>query len=239
MRTSLKLPISAALLATALVACGKSKDTASQDDFKRDLQLASATNLDLAGGKADPKNLTFENKPSGAPEASRVVKKGAGSRAVASKTPSVRATPDNDVASTEEEGASETSDVAPAPEHSEPVAVAPRPAPVNIPASAGGDYGNAGGGVLGGGMGGVVIRGGGVDGDHCQPHGGTRRGGTGVYFPGGGVFIPRQEVPRTSGGISIAGRTLGGGGSASSPRTTSGGSSGVRGGNTTRGMRIR
>ena len=231
MRTTLRLPISTLVIATALVACGrKAADTASTDDFKRDLQLASATNLDLAGSKVDPSNLTFENKPSGAPEASHVVKKGAGSRAVASKTPTVKAAPETDVAATDDAGPTETESVAPAPAEAEPVAVAPRPQPVNIPASSGGDYGAAGGGVFGGGMGGVVIRGGGVDGDHCQPHGGARRGG-GVYFPGGGIFVPQPTAPaapRTGGGISISGRSFPGGTASTATRGTTSTGRGIR-----------
>jgi hypothetical protein len=234
MRINLRLPISALIITTTLVACGrKTADTASNDDFKRDLQLASSTNLDLAGGKVDPTLLnSLETKPSGAPEASRVVQKGAGSRAITSKTPTVKAAPESDVAASDEAQDTESESIAPAPEVSEPVAVAPRPAPVNIPASSGGDYGNAGGGVFGGGMGGVVIRGGGVDGDHCQPHGGGRRGG-GVIFPGGGIFVPQPAAPRTGGGISISGRSFPGG-SASAPSSGSAGrtSSG-------RGIRIR
>ena len=228
MRTNLRLPISALIIATTLVACGrKTADSAANADFKRDLQLASSTNLDLAGGKVDPTLLnSLETKPSGAPEAARVVKKGAGSRAVASKTPTVKAAPETDLAATDDNGPSETESVAPAPEDAEPVAVAPRPAPVNIPASNGGDYGNAGGGVFGGGNGGVVIRGGGVDGDHCQPHGGSGRRGGGVYFPGGGIFVPQPTVPHTGGGISISGRSFPGG-SASAP--TRGGASSGRG----------
>ena len=39
MRTNLRLPISALIIATTLVACGrKTADTAANDDFKRDLQ---------------------------------------------------------------------------------------------------------------------------------------------------------------------------------------------------------
>jgi hypothetical protein len=230
MQINLRLPISVLVIATALVACGrKNSDSASNDDFKRDLQLASSTNLDLAGGKVDPSLLSsLETKPSGAPEAARVVKKGAGNRAIESRTPTVKAAPESDVAAAEDTGPTATESVAPAPEVSEPVAVAPRPAPVNIPASSGGDYGNAGGGVFGGGMGGVVIRGGGVDGDHCQPHGGSGRRGGGVYFPPGGIFVPQPVAPRTGGGISISGRSFPGG-SASRPgrgsvgRTASGG----------------
>jgi hypothetical protein len=69
---------------------------------------------------------------------------------------------------------------APEPVAQAPVAMAPRPQPVAVsypdPASAG--HGNDGGGIGSGrgGMGGVIIRGGTVDGDHCDPRGG--RGGT-------------------------------------------------------------
>jgi len=195
----MKVPVVALSIAAALAACGRSSDTASQDDFKRDLQLASSTNLDLAGGKVDPSLLnSLETKPSGAPEAASTVRKGAGNRAVASHSPTVRATPETDEAAVEESGPSSIESEAPAAESNEPVAVAPRPAPVAIPAAGGGDYGSAGGGVFGGGRG-VIIRGGGVDGDHCQIHSG--RGRTG----GAPVFIPMPTVPR-AGPVGIAGR---------------------------------
>jgi hypothetical protein len=207
--------IAAISLLVGISACRDSQaaDAAKQDDFKRDLQLASSTTMDLAAPKVNPSLLTLENQPKGAPIASKVVKKGAGNRAVHSHTPTVRATPDVDVAAVDEtSNVTQTVATAPVPEPtSEPVAVAPRPQPVVVQnGGSGGDYGTGsnGGGVLGGGggIGGVVIRGGGVDGDNCEIHPGRGRypgrTGGGVYIPiGGGIGGSRMPgtvmLPRT------------------------------------------
>jgi hypothetical protein len=203
--TKLKLSIAALAIAAGLAACsgGKATDTAKADDFKRDLQLASSTTMDLAGGKVDPALLnSLETQPQGAPQAAKTIKKGAGSRAVRSKAPTVRATPETDVAATDESSEATTVATAPVPEPThEPVAVAPRPVPIVVQAgdATSGDYGTSGngGGVFGGGggIGGVVIRGGGVDGDHCEPHGGRGRTRGPVYTnPGmGGIIIRRVD----------------------------------------------
>jgi len=204
-RNSMKLSIAAVAIAAGLAACsgGKATDSAKADDFNRDLQLASSTSMDLAGPKVDPALLnSLETKPQGAPQAVKTVKKGAGNRVVRSKTPTVRATPETDVAASDDNSEQVTTvTTAPVPEPTqEPVAVAPRPVPIVVQAgdATAGDYGTGGngGGVFGngGGIGGVVIRGGGVDGDHCEPHGGrgrTTRGG--VYMPNtGGIIISRS-----------------------------------------------
>lgn len=201
MQNSMKLSIAALSLAAGIVACGGGRaDAAKQEDFKRDLQLASSSTMDLAGPKVDPALLaSLETKPQGAPEAALTVKKGAGNRAVRSHNPTVRATPETDVAAVDESIEEvETVTIAPVPEPSnEPVAVAPRPTPVVVQ-TGGGDYGTSGngGGVFGGGggIGGVVIRGGGVDGDRCEIHNGRgrTRGGP-VYIPiGGGIGTARM-----------------------------------------------
>jgi hypothetical protein len=206
--TTLKLSIAALALAAGLAACsgGRATDTAKADDFKRDLQLASSTSMDLAGGKVDPALLSsLETKPQGAPQAANTVMKGAGNRAVRSKAPTVRATPEMDVAATDdnsEQATTVTTAPVPEPTH-EPVAVAPRPVPIVVQAgdASSGDYGTSGngGGVFGGGggIGGVIIRGGGVDGDHCEPHGRGRTTRGPVYMPNpipGGIIIRRTDI---------------------------------------------
>jgi hypothetical protein len=208
--TTMKLSIAGLAVAAALTACaGKgTTDSGKKDDFARDLQLASSTTMNLAGGKVDPALLSsLETKPQGAPEAATTVKKGAGNRAVRSHTPTVRATPEPDVAAVDEQmNDVEVEATAPVPEPTpEPVAVAPRPSPAPVIVQAGngsGDYGTSGngGGIFGpgGGIGGVVIRGGGVDGDHCEIHGTGRRGGMSrgpVYVPStGGILMPRPRM---------------------------------------------
>jgi hypothetical protein len=205
-RDTIKFPL-VALAFAGLAACGDARATeASQEDLQRDLQLASSTTMNLGAPQVNPALLTMETRPEAAPKAANVVKKAPGPRAVRSQAPTVEAAPDVDVAALEEVDEVMSESIAPAPEEiTEPVAVAPRPAP---PA---GDYGtgiNGGGeGVYGGGTG-VVIRGGGVDGDNCELHrrgrGGISRGPT--Y--GGPVFIPAPRAPNT-GGIFIGARNPG------------------------------
>ena len=221
-----QLSIAAISLAAAVAACGRGKGVAQQDDFKSDLQLAASTTMDLATPKVDPSllNSSLENKPQGAPQPATTIKKASsGNRAVRSHTPTVRAAPETQVASTDESAQEAvTVQQVPAPDISEPAAVAPRPSPAPT-ADAGngsGDYGTSGngGGIFGpgGGMGGVVIRGGGADGDHCEPHGGMgRRGGM-----GGPILIPRTTVPVIGGIPAGTGSRAGGGMSA--PRSGGG-----------------
>jgi hypothetical protein len=181
MRTTVKVTlVSLALIgvAGAIAACSDARatETAKDADLSRDLELASAATLALAGRGVDSANFaSLETKPASAPEASNVVKRGAGPKAVRSKTPTVRATPMSEPATAEGEGESFAESVAAS--ESDPVAILPVPAPVAAPASApAGDYGS-GGGIFGSGDGGsgsggrgVVIRGGGVDGDNCELH---------------------------------------------------------------------
>jgi len=222
-RNTMKLSIAALAIAGGLAACtgGKATETAKADDFKRDLQLASSTSMDLAGPKVNPSLLnSLETKPQGAPQAAKTVKKGAGKRAIRSKTPTVRANPETDIAAADDNSKQVTTvSNAPVPEPTqEPVAVAPRPAPIVVQAgdATAGDYGTGsnGGGVFGGGggIGGVVIRGGGVDGDHCEPHGGrgrTTRGG--IYMPPssrGGMGFP-FPISRVTSGFAVGARIRG------------------------------
>lgn len=229
MKTAMKLSIAGLTIVAGLSACAGrgATDTAKKDDFSSDLQLASSTTMDLAGPKVNPALLSsLETQPQGAPEAAKTVKKGAGNGAIRSKTPTVRATPEMDVAAVDESSDQVTVESqAPVPEPTnEPVAVAPRPSPVPVVVQAGngsGDYGTSGngGGIFGpgGGIGGVIIRGGGVDGDHCEPHGG--RGGV---MRGPPIYLPQPgaSIPRSGGSI---GRIGGMGGS----RSGAGGGSGM------------
>ena len=208
MQNPMKHLIPVLSVAVVLAACSGAKSTqaSDKDDFKSDLQLASST-VDLAAPKVDPLLLnSLETKPQGAPQAAKTLKKGAGPRAVHSRTPTVRATPETDVAATDDNSdAVNVVETAPVPEPTqEPVAVAPRPSPTPVVVDAGdgsGDYGRSGngGGIFGpgGGIGGVIVRGGGVDGDHCEPHG--TRGGI-----GGPIYMPVPIIPRT-GGIFVGG----------------------------------
>lgn len=176
---------------SALAACGDARatDAALNDDLKNDLQLAS-TAMNLASSRVDPSFLdSLETRPQGAPKTAAVVKKAPGAKVVRSRTPTVRATQDDQPAASEDVGVAQTVAEAPAPDVSEPVAVAPRPAPMGTQPA--GDYGTGGGVILGGGgMGGVILRGGGVDGDNCDLH--TRGGRRGTNR--GPVYVPTIPV---------------------------------------------
>ena len=203
MRAPTKLSLALMALSAAACATGAKTDgTAAADDFKRDLQLASATNMSLAGPAVNSALLTsLETAPGGAPKAAKVIKEAeTGDRAVHSEAPTVTAAPEPTPAPVEETTQPVVTAQAPAPvpvETDEPVAVAPRPMPAPVMGSGqrAGDYG-VGGGVLGGA--GSVIRGGGVGGDHCDTHG---RGGLGVIFRSG-VFVP-QVTSSTTRGVSV------------------------------------
>jgi hypothetical protein len=216
-RTSMKLSLAALALTTGILACADAPAAEStKSDLQRDIELASATTMNLAAPRVDSALLnSMETQPQGTPEVARTVRRGAGNRAVHSQAPTVRATPVVEVAELEESEEVQTESVAPAPEEtSEPVAVAPRPAPAVIPmgGAGGGDYGTSGngGGIFGGGTGsgGVVIRGGGVDGDNCELHRRPRTRGTPVYIPpptrtgtppyGGDIGI-RERINQTRG----------------------------------------
>lgn len=190
MRTPIKL--ATAVLAFSSAACATAKTDSASDDFKRDLQLASATNMDLAAPAVNSALLTsLETAPGGAPTPAKTIKRHAdGDRAVHSDAPTVEATPEATAAPAEEaQPVAQAPAPAPVPvETNEPVAVAPRPQPAPVTPAGGmgaGDYGR-GGGVFGGGPG-SVIRGGGAGDDHCDPHG--RRGG-GIIFRSP-VYVPR------------------------------------------------
>jgi hypothetical protein len=210
----MKLSLAALAFTAGLAACGDAKATdASQEDLQRDLQLASATTMNLASPRVDSALLnSMETKALSAPEVAKTVRRGAGTRAVRSEAPTVEAAPDVDVAALEESEEVEAESIAPVPEPTnEPVAIAPRPAPMVIPTAGAGDYGvgGSGGGIFGGG-GGVVIRGGGVDGDNCELHRNGGRRGTSrgpIYFPSP-RSTPSTVVRPRGPSISIGSRAL-------------------------------
>jgi hypothetical protein len=209
-----------AVLATAVVVGvsrnGQSAAATSDGDLQRDLKLASSTTLELAPvGHSVATISSLEASPTATPEPTvRPKRSSSGSRAIRSRAAVVRAAPEPEVSESIDEE-SQTTDVASAGASTEATVVAPaeggvalpRPtaSPVSFPGAgvgtAGGDVdgsqGTGGGGVYGGGGGGVygggtVIRGGGMDGDHCQIH--------------GGIFGRRQPVYRQPRGISLGDR---------------------------------
>src|SRR5690349_4691310 len=163
------------------------------DDFAKELEKADAAGIQLAQNQSAKQFSLTETAPETRPDAKTVTKRATnGNKAVRSKAPTVKAAPEPVAADVVEEIPDLTVVAqSSAPTHTEaPVPVAPEPSPATSPAPAqdqgpilrggsGVGSGSGGGGI---GMGtaigvifGSVIRGGGVDGDNCDPRG-TRRG---------------------------------------------------------------
>jgi hypothetical protein len=214
-RTILRSPMLAVGLAVVLAACGKnsaSPNRAMNDDLKRDLQLASSSSLDLASQQASKSFALTEIGQSSVPSPSLAVRKGAGPKAVKSKAPTVKAAPAPTVDTKAEEPTTQVMAQAPSPTTEptpDPTAPAvPRPSPTPIDPNGGeGAHGQNGGGsnpgagdgggsILGG-IFGAIIRGGVVDGDHCDPRTDRRGRGRGNYpntpFPPPGRIPPRIQ----------------------------------------------
>jgi hypothetical protein len=197
--------------ALILAACGRngaSSNQAMNDDLKRDLQLASSTSLDLASQQSSKTFALTEIGQSAAPAPATAVRKGAGPKAVRSKRPTVKAAPEPTVAVQSEKPTTEVAVEAPSP-NTAPVPDASAPAvprPSSTPTDPNGGEGahgrngggpnpgaGDGGGSILGSIFGAIIRGGTVDGDHCDPRGRGRRGPP----PG----FPASPLPRgTPGG---------------------------------------
>ena len=217
LRTSM---LAVGLSAAVLAACGKNgatSKTALSDDLKRDLQLASSTNLDLASQQAAKGYALTEIGQSSAPSPSSAPRKGAGPKAVRSKHPTVKASPENSVVAKAEEPTVDVMAQAPSTTTEptpDPVAPAvPRPSPMptmpnggegrNGRDGGGPNAGNGdGGGSILGGIFGAILRGGVVDGDHCDPRTDRRRGGRPrmspppIFNPGGGFGSGRGIYDR-------------------------------------------
>jgi hypothetical protein len=188
------------LSAVALAACGRngSPTRTMTDDLKRDLQAASTSDLNLASQQAGKNFALTEIGEQSTPAPAKVLRRAAGPKAVHSKTPTVKAAPENTVAA--EASQSTTQSVAqapspePAPTSEAPAPAVPRPSPTPVNPNAGqgapgrdgggssaGDGGGGGIGAVLGGIFGAVIRGGVVDGDHCDPRSEGRHGRHGPY----------------------------------------------------------
>jgi hypothetical protein len=199
------LPI--ALVVIVAAACGKSStrsDAVLNADLERDLKLAQSTSLDLASKQSAAAFPLTEVPIKSSAEPSKTVRKAPGPKAVHSTTPTVKAAaepapaveaePQVDMTAPEP-APSTTTETAAAPD----APAVPRPSPVN-PSPAGdgswgrggsGSGGGAGGGAVLGGIFGVIIRGGGVDGDRCEIHNGRGRN-----RPPGGIY-PSNPYPMT------------------------------------------
>jgi hypothetical protein len=204
------------LSALVLAACGKHgapSNRAMSDDLRRDLQLASSSDLDLASQQSAKNFPLTEIGQTSAPAPSVAPKRAPGPKAVKSKTPSVKAAPTPEVApeSTEPRTEVATQTAAPitTPEPEPSAPAVPRPSPTPIDPNGGvGTHGQNGGGSTAGtsdGVGsiigtifGAVIRGGVVDGDHCDPRtdGRRRRPGGYGYPPSTYPTYPPGYPPR-------------------------------------------
>jgi hypothetical protein len=196
------IPVSVLGLGLAGFMAVRMASKAPVDDFTKELEKADAAGLQLAQAQSARQFSLSETVPETKPEAKTVTKRAtSGTKAVRSKTPTVKAAPENVAADVVEEvpdltavqqSAGPTNTEAPVPVSPEPSpAVTPAPAQDQGPILRGGNGSGAGtaGSGSGGGWGtifGAVIRGGGVDGDNCDPRGtqGTRRTG-----------IPQQRTP--------------------------------------------
>ena len=190
MRSILKfvfVAVPTAVLATTVVVgvsrSGQGATATSDGDLQRDLTLASATTLELApAGQSLATVSSIEAPPPRTPERTiRPKRSRSGSRVVRSRAPVVRAAPEREVAESAEESEEATTDLTATTEATVEAPATggvalPRPTaiPVIFP-TAGGDEGTYDPGP------GSVIRGGVLDGDHCQIHGRGR--GRPVYGP--------------------------------------------------------
>lgn len=214
---------SVALLTVSVlaVACGKdAARTTMNDDLKRDLDLAASSATVLASAQSANAFSPTEVPPAAAPVPKKTLKKASGPKAVRSKTPTVKATPEPVQVAETEAPSLQVATVATAPEsapdptvdNSMPAVPRPTPAaiPVSYPAGQGADNGSGAGSGMGavlGGILGAVIRGGTVDGDRCEIHQRGPRQGTSNYPPGGGIYQPLPPQPR--GGVQGRGSIYG------------------------------
>ncbi len=169
------------LIGTAglIAAACSGKDKAMSDDLKKDLDLASSSDgIALATPAAKGSQVVSAIERTNPPAPRQVAQ----SQRVAKHKPAPKAPPapvEAQKATVSEEVAPQPVAVAPAPTEQAPTA-APRPHPVDMPSGSGMPEGNGGGMSTGSVLGGiisVVLRGGGVDGDNCDPRTEGRRGG--------------------------------------------------------------
>jgi hypothetical protein len=179
-----------------IVAACSGKDAKMSDDLKKDLDQAS-TSDGLALANASKGSQVVSAIEQATPPAPRQV---APSRRVAKHTAAPTRTPapvETRQADVSEAVVQQPTEVAPAPVEPAPTQ-SPRPQPIQV--STGnvsvGRSGGSGGSGLGAILGGIsiVLRGGGVDGDSCDPRTDGRRGGI-----GGSI---NQRIPVIYGGPS-------------------------------------
>jgi len=204
----------AGIAGVLLVAACNSRDAVMSDELKKDLDAASTSNSINLATSQTPANQVVSAIERTTPPAPRKI---ASSQRVAKHTAAprgVRAPVEVQQAEVSPEVAPEPVEVAPAPVDPAPLP-SPRPQPVASTTGGGGDRGGRDGGSIGSILGGiftVVIRGGGVDGDACDPRTDGRHGGNTAInnrFPVGvGTFPGSGRVG--GGNYPTTGRGVGG-----------------------------
>ncbi len=178
MKTRLVLIAAAGLVVAAC--SGKSKTMS--DDLQKDLELASTSDgLTLAGSAAKGSQVVSAIERTTPPAPRRVAQS---RRVVKHKPAPVTPPAPVEVASAEVTEEVELQPVVETPAPTEPAPTAsPRPHPVEMPSGSGVAVGRGGGSNTGAVLGGiisVVLRGGGVDGDECDPRTDGRRARGGI-----------------------------------------------------------
>ena len=163
-----------------VVAACSSRDAVMSDELKKDLDAASASNaIDLANAHQAPGAQVVSAIERTTPPAPRKI-------ALSQRVVKHRAAPQGVPAPVEVQKADVSTEVEPQPVEVAPAPVepatlpSPRPQPVATTTGGGGRDGRAGGSGIGSILGGIftiVIRGGGVDGDECDPRTDGRHGG--------------------------------------------------------------
>lgn len=186
--------VTAAIVVLAVSAC-KGKDTAAtSDDLAKDIALASSSDGLALAPKAGSQQMVVSAEELSPQARPKMAPSSKSSRPVAHRTPHRDHVPQRSSEVAAVAAPSPSSAAAPAPEVAvtpaptpadAPVVEAPRPHPVAVsyPSNGSGDGGINGGGSGGGigaiigAIGGAVLRGGVVDGDHCDPRSERRNGG--------------------------------------------------------------
>jgi hypothetical protein len=179
-----------------VAACSGQQKTMS-DDLKKDLDMASSSDgIALASSAAKGSQVVSAIERTTPPAPRRVAQ----SQRVVKHKPAPRPDPapvEAQKATVSEEVVPQPVAVAPAPSEPAPSA-SPRPHPVDMPSGAGTVRGNGGGNDIGTVLGGVisvVLRGGGVDGDACDPRADARRGARGPISINSRIPVIRGTFP--------------------------------------------
>jgi hypothetical protein len=154
-----------------IVAACSGKDSKMNDDLKKDLDMASTSDGLTLAAPATKGTQVVSGIEQATPPAPRQV---ASSRRVTKHKAAPTNTPapvETQKADVSQEVVEQPVAVAPAPVEEASIQVSPRPRPVDV-AGSGTSVGRGGGSNIGailGGIATVVLRGGGVDGDECDP----------------------------------------------------------------------